>query len=324
MREIEYREALKEALDEEMKRDENVFIIGEDVGTSRGAFRVTTGLLGKYGAERVIGTPISEATIIGASVGAAITGQRPVAEIMFLDFIPQAMDQVINQAAKINFMTGDSLEVPIVIRSPGGIAISTGAQHSQSLEAWFYHIPGLKLVMPATPYDAKGLLKTAIRDNDPVIFLEHKMLYLNKGPVPEEEYLIPFGKADIKRDGNDVTIFAYSRMVLTSLQAAELLEKKEGISCEVIDPLTLVPLDRKALIDSVKKTNHLVIVSEACERGGIGGHVSSIVIKEAFDWLDAPIEIVAGLNTPIPYNHILENACYPHIEDIIKAVKKIM
>ena len=323
MREIEYREALKEALDEEMKRDENVFIMGEDVGTSRGAFRVTTGLLDKYGPERVIGTPISEATIIGASVGAAITGQRPVAEIMFLDFIPQAMDQVINQAAKINFMTGDSLEVPIVIRSPGGIAICTGAQHSQSLEAWFYHIPGLKVAMPATPYDAKGLLKTAIRDNNPVIFLEHKMLYLNKGPVPEEEYLIPFGKADIKKEGSDVTIFAYSRMVPTSLQAAKELEK-EGISCEVIDPLTLVPLDKKVLIDSVKKTNRLVIVSEACERGGIGGHICSLVVKEAFDWLNAPIEIVAGLNTPIPYNHKLENACYPHEEDIIKAVKRII
>lgn len=323
MREIEYREALKEALDEEMERDENVFIIGEDVGTSRGAFRVTTGLLNKYGPGRVIGTPISEATIIGASVGAAITGQRPVAEIMFLDFIPQAMDQVINQAAKINFMSGDSLEVPIVIRSPGGIAISTGAQHSQSLEAWFYHIPGLKLAMPATPYDAKGLLKTAIRGNSPVIFLEHKMLYLNKGPVPEEEYLIPFGKADIKKEGSDVTIFAYSRMVLTSLQAAKELEK-EGIRCEVIDPLTLVPLDKKVLIDSVKKTNHLVIVSEACERGGIGGHICSLVVKEAFDWLDAPIEIVAGRNISIPYNHKLENACYPHEEDIIKAVKEII
>jgi pyruvate/2-oxoglutarate/acetoin dehydrogenase E1 component len=323
MRKIEYREALTEALDEEMQRDDSVFILGEDVGSSRGAFRVTTGLLEKYGSERVLGTPISEATIVGAAVGAAITGQRPVAEIMFMDFIPQAMDQIVNQAAKISFMTGDSLNVPLVIRTPGGIARSTGAQHSQSLEAWFYHVPGLKVVIPSTPYDAKGLLKTSIRDNTPVIFIEHKMLYLYKGPVPEEEYTIPFGKAEIKREGSDVTIFAYSRMLHTAIEAAEELQK-EGISCEVIDPRTLVPLDIESLINSVKKTHHLVIVVEACERGGVGSHICSLVVKRAFDGLDSPIEIVAGLNTPVPYSEIIENACYPHKEDVIKAVKKIL
>jgi acetoin:2,6-dichlorophenolindophenol oxidoreductase subunit beta len=323
MREIEYREAIREAINEEMQSDDSVFVLGEDVGSSRGAFRVTTGLLEKYGSERILGTPISETTIIGAAVGAAITGQKPIAEIMFMDFIPQAMDQIVNQAAKINFMTGDSLEVPLVIRTPGGIAKSTGAQHSQSLEAWFYHVPGLKIAIPSTPYDAKGLLKTAIRDNNPVIFIEHKMLYLDKGPVPKKDYTIPFGQADIKRKGSSVTIFAYSRMVQTSIKASKELEK-EGINCEIIDPRTLVPLDIDTLINSVKKTNHLVIVVEACERGGVGSHICSLVINKAFDWLDSPIEIVAGLNTPIPYNDALENACYPHKQDVIRAVKKIL
>ncbi|MCL4417069.1 MAG: alpha-ketoacid dehydrogenase subunit beta [Actinobacteria bacterium] len=322
MREIEYREALREALIEEMDRDEKVFLLGEDIGTARGAFRVTTGLLEKYGPDRVLCTPISEATIIGAGVGAALTGYRPVAEIMFIDFIPQAMDQIINQAAKIRFISGDCLNVPLVIRTQGGVGRFLGAQHSQSLEAWFYHVPGLKVVMPSSPYDAKGLLKTAIRSNDPVIFIEHKMIYINKGPVPEEEYLIPFGKADIKREGSDVTIFAYSNMVLRALEAAEELEK-EGISCEIIDPRTLVPLDENALINSVKKTNHLITVSEACERGGIGSDICALVIEKAFDYLDAPVKRVASLNTPMPYNKILEYSCFPHVENIIRAVKNL-
>lgn len=322
MREIEYREALREALIEEMDRDDKVFLIGEDIGVYGGAFRVTKGLLDRYGPERVISTPISEAAIIGAGIGAALTGYRPVAEIMFIDFITLAMDQVVNQAAKIRYMTGDSLNVPLVIRTQGGAGRGIAAQHSQSLEAWFYHIPGLKVVMPSTPYDAKGLLKTAIRDDHPVVFIEHKMVYLNKGPVPEEEYLIPFGKADIKKEGSDVTIFATSNMVLKSLEAAEELEK-EDISCEVIDPRTLVPLDEETLINSVKKTNHLVIVYEACERGGMGSDVCAIVVEKAFDYLDAPVKRVAGLNTPIPYNSTLEQACIPHKENIIKAVKEL-
>ncbi|MFO7928788.1 MAG: alpha-ketoacid dehydrogenase subunit beta [Candidatus Humimicrobiaceae bacterium] len=321
MRELEYREALREAVIEEMDRDEKVFLIGEDIGVYGGAFRVYRGLLEKYGPERVVNTPISEIAIVGSGVGAALTGYRPIAEIMFIDFTTLAMDQIVNQAAKIRYMTGDSLNVPLVLRTQGGAGRGVAAQHSQSLEAWFYHVPGLKVVMPSTPYDAKGLLKTAVRDDNPVMFIEQKMIYLNKGEVPEKEYSIPFGQADIKREGNDVTIFAYSNMVLESLKAAEELEK-EGISCEVVDPRTLVPLDEDTLINSVKKTNHLVIVSEACERGSIASDICAKVNTLAFDWLDAPIKIVAGLNTPIPYNSTLEQACVPHKEDIIKAVKQ--
>ncbi|MHB1377849.1 MAG: alpha-ketoacid dehydrogenase subunit beta [Candidatus Humimicrobiaceae bacterium] len=320
MREIEYREAIKEAVIEEMDRDPKVFLIGEDIGVYGGAFRAYKGLLEKYGPERVINTPISELTIVGAGVGAALTGSRPIAEIMFIDFSTLAMDQIVNQAAKINFMTGDALHVPMVLRTQGGSGTGIAAQHSQSLEAWFYHIPGLKVVMPSTPYDVKGLLKTAIRDNDPVVFIEHKTLYLNKGPVPEEEYFIPFGAADIKREGKDVTIFAYSAMVLKALAAAEELSK-EGISCEVIDPRTLVPLDTDALIKSVKKTNKLIVLSEAVERGSIASDIVAIVNDKAFDYLDAPVKRVCGLNTAIPYNSKLEKACVPSKENIIEAVR---
>ncbi len=323
MREIEYREAIREAVIEEMDRDPKVFLIGEDIGKYGGAFRAYKGLLEKYGPDRVINTPISEAAIIGAGIGAAVTGYRPISELMFIDFAALAMDQIVNQAAKIRYMTGDNLNVPLVIRTQGGAGRGVAAQHSQSLEAWFYHVPGLKVVMPATPYDVKGLLKTAVRDNNPVIFIEHKMIYLNKGPVPQEEYLIPFGVADIKREGSDVTIFAYSNMVFKSLQAAVELEK-EGISCEIFDPRTLVPLDEEALIKSVKKTGRLVIVSEACQRGSIASDICARINQKAFDYLDAPVKIVAGLNTPIPYNATLEQACIPHKENIISAVKEIL
>jgi len=323
MREIEYREAIREAVIEEMDRDPKVFLIGEDIGKYGGAFRAYKGLLEKYGPGRVINTPISEAAIVGAGIGAAVTGYRPISEIMFIDFTTLAMDQIVNQAAKIRYMTGDNLNVPLVIRTQGGAGRGVAAQHSQSLEAWFYHVPGLKVVMPATAYDVKGLLKTAVRDNNPVIFIEHKMIYLNKGHVPEEEYLIPFGVADIKREGNDVTIFAYSNMVFKSLEAAAELEK-EGISCEIIDPRTLVPLDEEALIRSVKKTGRLVIVSEACQRGSIASDICARINQKAFDYLDAPVKIVAGLNTPIPYNSTLEQACIPHKENIINVVKEIL
>jgi len=323
MREIEYREAIREAVIEEMDRDPKVFLIGEDIGKYGGAFRAYKGLLEKYGPDRVINTPISEAAIIGAGIGAAVTGYRPISELMFIDFAALAMDQIVNQAAKIRYMTGDNLNVPLVIRTQGGAGRGVAAQHSQSLEAWFYHVPGLKVVMPATPYDVKGLLKTAVRDNNPVIFIEHKMIYLNKGTVPEEEYLIPFGVADIKREGSDVTIFAYSNMVFKSLQAAVELEK-EGINCEIFDPRTLVPLDEEALIKSVKKTGRLVIVSEACQRGSIASDICAKINQKAFDYLDAPVKIVAGLNTPIPYNATLEQACIPHKENIISAVKEIL
>ena len=323
MREIEYREAIREAVIEEMDKDKSVFLIGEDIGVYGGAFRAYKGLLEKYGPERVINTPISEIGIIGAGVGAALTGQRPITEIMFIDFTTLAMDQIVNQAAKIRYMTGDSLNVPMVIRTQGGAGRGVAAQHSQSLEAWFYHIPGLKVVMPATSYDVKGLLKTAIRDDNPVVFLEHKMIYLIKGEVPEEEYTIPFGEADIKREGSDITIVAYSNMLFKSLEAAKELEK-EGISCEVVDPRTLVPLDIDTIIDSVKKTGRLVVVTEACKRGSIASDISAKVTEKAFDWLDAPVKIVAGLNTPIPYNSNLEQASIPHKKDIVAAAKDII
>jgi pyruvate/2-oxoglutarate/acetoin dehydrogenase E1 component len=320
MREIEYREAIKEACIEEMDRDPKIFLIGEDIGEYGGAFRAYKGLLEKYGPERVINTPISEQAILGGAVGAALTGSRPIAEIMFIDFCALAMDQIVNQAAKINFMTGDALHVPMVLRTQGGSGTGIAAQHSQSLEAWFYHIPGLKVVMPSTPYDVKGLLKTAIRDNDPVVFIEHKTLYLSKGEVPKEEYSIPFGAADIKREGKDVTVFAYSAMVLKALAAAEELSK-EGISCEVIDPRTLVPLDIDALIKSVKKTNKLVVLSEAVERGSIASDIVAIVNDKAFDYLDGPVKRVCGLNTAIPYNSKLEKACVPSKDTIIEAIR---
>lgn len=323
MREIEYREAIKEACIEEMDRDPKVFLLGEDIGVYGGAFRAYKGLLEKYGPERVVNTPISEQAILGGAIGAALTGYRPVAEIMFVDFCTLAMDQIVNQAAKINFMTGDALHVPMVLRTQGGSGTGIAAQHSQSLESWFYHIPGLKVVMPATPYDVKGLLKTAIRDNDPVIFIEHKTIYLNKGPVPEEEYTIPFGVADIKREGSDVTIFAYSAMLLKALAAAEELAR-EGISCEVIDPRTLVPLDADALINSVKKTNKLIVVSEAVERGSVASDILAIVNDKAFDFLDAPVKRVCGLNSAIPYNSKLEKACVPTKENIMQAVKGML
>jgi pyruvate/2-oxoglutarate/acetoin dehydrogenase E1 component len=323
MREIEYREAIREAVIEEMDRDKSVFLIGEDIGVYGGAFRAYKGLLEKYGPERVVNTPISEIGIVGAGVGAALTGQRPIVEIMFIDFTTLAMDQIVNQAAKIRYMTGDSLNVPMVIRTQGGAGRGVAAQHSQSLEAWFYHVPGLKVVMPATSYDVKGLLKTAIRDDNPVVFLEHKMIYLLKGEVPEEEYTIPFGEADIKREGSDITIVAYSNMLFKSLEAAKELEK-DGISCEVVDPRTLVPLDIDTIIDSVKKTGRLVVVTEACKRGSVASDISAKVTEKAFDWLDAPVKIVAGLNTPIPYNSTLEQASIPHTKDIVAAVKDII
>src|SRR4030042_3169487 len=323
MREIEYREAISEAITEEMDRDKKVFLIGEDIGVYGGAFKAYKGLLDKYGPGRVITPPISETAIIGAAIGACLAGYKPIAEIMFIDFTALAMDQIANQAAKIHFMSGGSIDVPIVIRTQGGGGKGLSAQHSQSLESWFYHIPGLKVVMPSTANDAKGLLKTAVRDNSPVIFIEHKMIYPIKGPVPEKDYTIPFGKADIKRKGKDVTIFAYADMVLKSLEAAEELER-DGVDCEIIDPRTLVPLDIKALINSVKKTGRLVIVSEACRRGSIASDISAIVTDKAFKYLKAPEKIVAGLNTPIPYNLSLEQASIPQKADILEAVKTII
>ncbi|MDD3628994.1 MAG: alpha-ketoacid dehydrogenase subunit beta [Actinomycetota bacterium] len=323
MREIEYREAIKEAIIEEMDSDRRVFLIGEEIGVYGGSFKVYRGLLDRYGPERVINTPIAENTIAGAAIGAALTGYRPVAEIMAIDFTTLAMDQIVNHAAKIHFLSGGNVNVPLVIRTQGGVGKGVAAQHSQSLEAWFYHVPGLKVVMPSTPYDAKGLLKTAIRDDGPVIFIEHKKLYSVKGGVPEEEYTIPFGKAEVKREGNDITIFAYSNMIIKSLEAAEELSR-HGISCEIVDPRTLVPLDINLLVDSVKKTGRLIVVSEACSRGSVASDISARVTERAFEYLKAPVKIVAGLNTPIPYNSTLERASIPQVNDIIEAAKKIL
>jgi pyruvate/2-oxoglutarate/acetoin dehydrogenase E1 component len=323
IKQLKYREALNEALREELQRDERVFVIGGGIGQRGGSYKVTAGLLDEFGSRRIIDAPISEASFTGAGVGAAITGMRPVVEILFIDFTSLIVDQIVNQAAKYRFMSGGKGRVPMVLRTQGGSGNGLAAQHSQSLEAWYYHVPGLKVVMPSTPYDAKGLLKSAIRDDDPVIFIEHKLLYLTEGPVPQGEYTIELGVGDIKRRGCDVTIVAWSNMVPRVLLATEKLVQ-EGIEAEVIDPRSLVPLDKELILESVRKTEHLVIVQEAVRRGGVASDIASIVQAEAFDFLDAPIEIVAGKNTPIPFNVNLERASVPQEVDIIRAVKKVL
>ncbi|MDI3534612.1 MAG: acetoin:2,6-dichlorophenolindophenol oxidoreductase subunit beta [Thermosediminibacterales bacterium] len=321
---ITYIQALRDGIREEMHRDERVFIMGEDVGLYGGAFKVTKGLLEEFGEERVRDTPISEAAIAGAAVGSALTGMRPVAEIMFSDFMTIAMDQIVNQAAKIRYMFGGKAKVPMVLRAPQGSGTGAAAQHSQTLVALFTHIPGLKVVMPSTPYDVKGLIKAAIRDDNPVIFMEHKLLYHTKGEVPEEEYIVPLGKADVKREGEDITIIAGSIMVPRALEAAEKLERK-GIEVEVIDPRSLVPFDTETIIESVIKTGRVIIAEDDCKNAGWGAEVAAkIVESEAFDYLDAPIKRLAGLDTPIPYNPNLERAVVPQVEDIVKAVEEML
>jgi pyruvate dehydrogenase E1 component beta subunit len=323
MRELMVREALNEALCEELIRDERVFLMGGGIAQRGGSYKVTVGLLDKFGPKRIVDTPISEASFTGMGVGAAITGMRPVVEILFIDFTSLIIDQIVNQAAKYRFMSGGKGRVPMVLRTQGGSGNGLAAQHSQSLEAWYYHTPGLKVVMPSTPYDAKGLLKSAIRDEDPVIFIEHKLLYMDKGPVPDAEYTIELGAGDIKRQGNDVTLVAWSGMVKRTLAAAEELATL-GIDSEVIDPRTLVPLDKEMILSSVRKTEHLVIIQEAIRRGGVASDIASFVQEEAFDYLDAPIKILAGKNTPIPFNVNLEKACVPRQEDIVRAVREIL
>jgi pyruvate dehydrogenase E1 component beta subunit len=318
-----FREALNEALKEEMRRDPAVIAFGLQVAARGGSHKVTKDILEEFGPKRIFDTPIAEASFTGMGVGAAITGMRPVVEIMFLDFSMLILDQIINQAAKYEFMTGGTQKVPMVLRAPGGIGNGLAAQHSQSLEAIFYHIPGLKLVMPSTPYDAKGLFKSAIRDDEPVIFLEHKQLYMTQGEVPQEEYLVPLGKGDIKRSGSHVTVIAWSSMVPRALAAAEQLEQ-EGIDVEVLDPRSLVPLDRQLILESVRKTEHVVIVQEAVRRGGVASDISSIITEKAFDYLDAPVRILAGVNTPIPFNLKLEKHCVPQVEDIVTGVKETL
>lgn len=324
MREISYRDALKEALREEMLRDPTVFLIGEDIGRYwGGAFKVTKGLAEEFGEERVRDTPISESAIIGVSVGAAMTGMRPVAEIMFGDLTTLAMDQIANQAAKIRYMFGGQAKVPLVIRTPFGGGVNIAAHHSQCLEAWFMHVPGLQVAVPSTPYDAKGLLKTAIRNDNPVIFCEHKLLYPIVGPVPEEDYTIPFGVADLKREGTDVTIIATLYMVHKSLNAAEALQK-EGINVEVVDPRTLVPLDKETILNSVKKTGRVVIVTEDCKTAGVSAEIAAIIAEEALDYLDAPIKRVTTPDVPIPFSPPLEQYVIPDEKRIVKAVKEVV
>jgi pyruvate dehydrogenase E1 component beta subunit len=324
MRELKYVEALNEALREEMEKDPDIILMGEDIGKEwKGAFKVTKGLEEIFGADRVRNTPISENSFIGCAVGAAMTGLKPIAEIMFGDLILLALDQIINQAAKLRYMSGGQAEVPLVIRTPFGSGGSYASHHSQSLEALFTHIPGLKIVQPSMPYDAKGLLKTAIRSIDPIVFFEHKFLYQKSGPVPEGEYTIPLGEADIKREGDDITIIATSMMVWHSLEAAKELEK-QNISTEIIDPRTLVPLDKNTIVESVKKTGRALIVHEAVSKGGISGEITKVIIDEAFDWLDAPIRTLGGAFTPIPFTPELEEYVVPNPDRIVKYVMDLV
>ena len=324
MREITYAEAIREAMSEEMRRDENVYLLGEDVGLYGGAFGVSVGMMDEFGEERVRDTPISEAVIAGAAAGSAVTGMRPIAELMFMDFSTIAMDAIVNQAAKMRYMFGGKAQVPFVLRCPAGSGTGAAAQHSQSLEAWFCHIPGLKVVAASTPYDVKGLLKSSIRDNNPVIFVEQKLLYRVKGEVPEEEYTIPLGKADIKREGKDVTVVTYGRMLQRVLEAAEEAEK-DGISVEVVDPRTLVPLDTETIIKSIIKTRKLIIINEAVKTGSFAGEiVSRVVESEAFDYLDSEVIRLSGKDTPIPYNPKLEASVVPNKDDIKEAIYKAM
>ena len=318
-----FAQAINSALVVEMERDPHVYVAGEDVGVFGGCFGVTAGLLDKFGEKRVKDTTITESAIIGTSVGAACAGLRPVCELMFVDFIGVCLDQLYNQAGKMKYMFGGKAEIPLVLRAACGAGIGAAAQHSQCLEAMFMHLPGLKVVMPSTPYDAKGLLIEAIRDNNPVVFLEHKILYAMEGEVPEEAYTIPFGQADVKREGADVTVVATANMVHTALGAAEKLAG-EGISLEVVDPRTLYPLDIETIIASVKKTHRLVIMHEEVKFAGSGAEIAAQVAEEAFEYLDAPILRVAAPHCPVPFSPTLEKAYIPSEEKLITAVNKVM
>ncbi|MBE9474511.1 MAG: alpha-ketoacid dehydrogenase subunit beta [Chloroflexi bacterium] len=324
MPEITYAEAIRSAMSEEMRRDERVFLFGEDIGRYGGAFGVSFGMLDEFGPERIKETPLSEAAIVGAAAGAAMVGMRPIAEIMFMDFILLAMEQLVNQAAKVRFMFGGKASVPMVIRMPAGSGTGAAAQHSQSLESLLIHIPGIKVVNPSTPYDAKGLLLSSIRDPNPVCFIEHKLLYKTKGEVPDEEYIIPLGVADVKREGGDITVVANNIMVSRTLKVAEKLGV-EGIEVEVIDPRTLLPLDVDTIVKSVRKTGRLLVIHEACKTGGWAGEViASIASSPAFDYLDAPMRRLAGKDIPIPYNRNLEWAAIPQEDDIEAEIRAII
>ncbi len=321
-REITFAQAIKEALAEEMRSDPRVFIIGEDVAEAGTAFKVLSGLVTEFGPERVIDSPISEAGIAGMGVGAAMTGMRPVVDIMFGDFITLTMDQIVNQAAKIHYMSGGKFKVPMVLRTTLGATRRSAAQHSQSLHAWLSHVPGLKVVLPSTPYDAKGLLKTAIRDDNPVVFFEDKLMYQEKGLVPENEYTIPFGVADIKRSGTDITIVATSSMVTVALRAAEMLEEA-GISAEIIDLRTTVPLDKQTLIESAKKTTRALVVDEGYERYGVTAEIASVIAEGAFYYLDAPVRRMGAMDVPIPFSPVLEDLTVPTPASVAEQVKAL-
>ncbi len=323
MRELTYADALREALREEMIRDANVILLGEEIGVFQGVYKVTRGLLEEFGPERVRDTPISEAAIAGAAVGLALTGFKPVAEIMYMDFLPICMDQLATQAAKMHFMSGGQLKVPLVLRTQYSLGRQHGSQHSQFTPAWFLQVPGLKIVLPSNPYDAKGLLKSAIRDSNPVLFVESGLLYRTKGPVPEEEYTLPLGRAEVKRKGDDITILGISRQVGEALTAATTLEGS-GISAEVIDVRTLQPLDLPTIVESVKRTSRLIIASDDVKTGGVGAEISASVSENAFGYLDAPIARVACPDTPIPFSPPLEQLYMPNADKIVNTVKTII
>ncbi|HUV07494.1 MAG TPA: pyruvate dehydrogenase complex E1 component subunit beta [Spirochaetia bacterium] len=320
---ITFRDAIRQAMDEEMQRDDTVFLMGEEVGEYNGAYKASKGLLDKYGPDRVVDTPITELGFTGVGIGAAMAGLRPIIEWMTFNFGILALDQVINNAAKISYMSGGQFKMPIVIRGPNGPAEFLGSQHSQALQSVFAHVPGLKVVAPATPYDAKGLLKTAIRDDNTVIFLEAELTYGLKGEVPEQEYLIPLGKADVKRKGKDITLVTYSKPLHVVLEAAGVLSK-EGVEAEVIDLRSLRPLDEEAVYTSVKKTNRCVVVDESWPVASVGSHVAWLVSKNCFDILDAPVELVSSEDVPMPYNHTLELAAQPSVDKIVRAAKSVL
>lgn len=324
MKEVTYAQAINDAMCEEMERDENVFMMGEDIGVFCGAFGVSKGMVQRFGENRIMNTPIAEQSFVGAAIGAAMVGMRPIVEIMFSDFITVCYDELVNEAPKLRFMSGGKIKVPLVMRTAAGVGTGLASQHSQSMEACLTHFPGLKVVVPSTAYDAKGLMKTAIRDDNPVMFLEQKALYRTKGMVPEEDYAIPFGVADIKREGTDVSIITYGRMVQMSLEAADLLEK-EGIHAEVIDLRTLRPLDTETIVASVKKTHRALIVHEAVQFGGFGGEIGcQIADSEAFYYLDAPIRRLGAMDCPIPFNPTLEKEVFPTVDKIVAQVRSLL
>lgn len=321
-RELTIREAIREALAEELSRDLTVFMIGEDIGRAGGVYGVTSGLWEEFGPQRIMDSPITEAGVVGISVGAAMTGLRPVVEIMFCDILTLAMDQIVNQASKLRYMTGGQARIPLVVRTAMGAGRGVGAQHSQSLHVWMAHVPGLKVVIPSTPYDAKGLLKSAIRDDNPVIFFEDKLSYGDKGPVPEGDYTIPLGVADIKRAGDDLTIVATSSMVQVALGAADILEQ-EGLSVEVVDPRCLQPWDKETIIESVKKTGRVIVVDEGYRSYGITGEIAATIADEAFDYLDAPVKRIGAVDVPVPMSPALEELTIPNEKQVVEIAREL-